>query len=137
MQSLTAALSDQLVSGGCNEGFIRDDAILVVTFITDEEDTRSDGTPDAWRQIVLDAKGGNEEGVVVIGIFGDNDLQDPVCTELEGSTGAFAAPRLRQFLDSFGDHGFFCSVCAPDYSQCFADAVRIIDSTCKSYIPVV
>ena len=55
-------------AGGCNEGFLRDDAILVVTFITDEEDTGSAGNPDSWKQTLVDAKGGNEEAIVVLGL---------------------------------------------------------------------
>jgi hypothetical protein len=34
--TLTALSPGHVGSGGCNEGFLRDDAVLVVTIITDE-----------------------------------------------------------------------------------------------------
>ena len=34
----------------CNAGFLRDDALLVVTIITDEEDERSSGDPLSWKR---------------------------------------------------------------------------------------
>ena len=39
MLTMFAAVSTLNVPGQCNEGFLRKDALLVVTFITDEEDT--------------------------------------------------------------------------------------------------
>src|SRR5690606_41723616 len=55
----------------CNEGFIRDDAILVVTFITDEDDNQGDGsagTPDGWKAALVSAKKGDDAGIVVLEI---------------------------------------------------------------------
>src|SRR6185295_332552 len=57
MAALTAALSPSLNGrDGCNAGFLRDDAVLVVTLITDEEDRNSPGDAEAWRRTLLDAK---------------------------------------------------------------------------------
>ncbi|MCA9700173.1 MAG: hypothetical protein KC431_21795, partial [Myxococcales bacterium] len=53
MEAMVAAVSGQGAVGTCNDGFLRDDAILVVTFITDEDDDAGDGsagTVDSWRQ---------------------------------------------------------------------------------------
>src|SRR5690606_5187474 len=44
MSSMLAAVGPLVAPGQCNEGFLRDDAILVVTIITDEEDDPSDVT---------------------------------------------------------------------------------------------
>jgi hypothetical protein len=74
----------------------------------------------------------------VLGLFGDNDLEPHQCTQLDdlfGLVGAEAAPRLRQFLGLWSDeHRRFCSVCLNDYSECFRDAVEIIDMTCDDYV---
>ena len=40
MEAMIAAVSTLNVPGQCNEGFLRKDALLVVTFITDEEEDR-------------------------------------------------------------------------------------------------
>ena len=73
---------------------------------------------------------------MVLGVFGDNDMADGICTEYdEEGNGAMAAPRLREFLESFAeDRRHYCSVCLPDYSECFHEAVAIIDFTCDDII---
>lgn len=138
MESMVNAVSPSTDAAECNEGFIRDDAILVVTFITDENDNDGDssGTVEGWRQALIAAKGGDESAVVVLGLFGDNDQPAGICADLaDGNDGAEAAPRLRQFLDSWGDHGFFGSVCAASYTDFFNEAVGIIDTTCEDFVP--
>ncbi len=123
---------------GCNEGFLRDDAILVVTFITDEEDEfKSPGDPMSWHDDLVAAKLGNDDSVVVLGLFGDNDQPDAICEQLtgEGVIGAEAGVRLRTFTEAFGDHGIVGSVCTADYNDFFAQAVGIIDTTCDDFVP--
>src|SRR5690606_4859094 len=100
----------------CNEGFIRDDAILVVTFITDEDDNQGDGsagTPDGWKAALVSAKKGDDAGIVVLGLFGDNDQQNAICPPFneDNASGAQPSPRLNQFVDLFGDQGIKGSVC--------------------------
>jgi hypothetical protein len=99
--------------GGCNEGFSRDDAILVVTFIIDEDDNRSPGTPAGWRQQLIDAKGGDEEAVVMLGLVGDNNIESGLEGGPCGLLGADSAPRLQQFVQSL-PHRSLGSVCAAD-----------------------
>ncbi|MCX4239931.1 hypothetical protein [Paraliomyxa miuraensis] len=138
MEAMVQAVTSGTEAEPCNTGFLRDDAILVVTFITDEDDGNGDsaGTPAGWKQALVAAKNGDESAIVVLGLFGDNDMPGGICQDLaDGSDGAEAAPRLRQFVDSFGDKGFFGSVCAPSYDSFFQDAVALIDSTCEEFIP--
>lgn len=133
MEAMVAAVSGVGAAGTCNEGFLRDDAILVVTFITDEDDNAGDGstgTVDTWRQSLIAAKNGDEQAIVVLGLFGDDDLPNPIC-----NGGAEVSPRLRQFVDSWAGHGFFGSICAPDYDDFFQAAVDIIDTTCDEFEP--
>jgi hypothetical protein len=133
MEAMADAVSGLGPVGLCNEGFLRDDAILVVTFITDEDDAADDGsagTVESWRQALISAKNGDESAIVVLGLFGDGDLPNSIC----GSQ-AEVAPRLRQFLESWGSNGFFGSICAPSYNEFFQDAVSIIDNTCDGFVP--
>jgi hypothetical protein len=133
MEAMVAALGDAGPAATCNFGFLRDDAILVITYVTDEDDNAGDGSVGdvaTWRQAVIDAKNGDESAVVVLGLFGDDDLPNAIC-----QGGAETSPRLRMFLDSWGDKGFFGSICAPDYDDFFQAAVDIIDTTCDEFMP--
>jgi len=124
--------------GGCNEGFLRDDAVLVVTFISDEEDDGdSMGDPLAWRDELLALKGGNETAVVMLGLLGDTGVPGAVCPpdSVPGSNGGEYAPRLIEVVESFGTRGVWGSVCAPDYAPFFDEAVGLIDSACDEYEP--
>ena len=121
--------------GECNDGFIRSDAILVVTFITDEEDgpdpgcspgdencddsSNSAGDPASWRQALLTAKNGDDNGVVVLGIF---------------DTGG-SSPRLDAFVDSFGTNGSKGDVGSGNYGPFLLDAVSGIGEACRDYVP--
>jgi hypothetical protein len=137
MEAMVQAVTPGTEADACNQGFIRDDAILVVTFITDESDDSGDsaGTPEGWKQALVAAKNGDESAIVVLGMFGDGDQPGAICPAFDGSDGAEPAPRLRQFVDSFGDHGFFGSVCAPSYDNFFMEAVGLIDTTCEEFTP--
>jgi hypothetical protein len=138
MEAMVQAITGGTEADTCNTGFLRDDAILVVTFITDENDNVGDsaGTPAGWRQALISAKNGDENALVVLGLFGDNDQPGGFCQDLaDGTDGAEAAPRLREFVDSFGDKGFYGSVCAPSYDEFFQSAVELIDVTCEEFIP--
>jgi len=130
--------------GACNEGFLRDDAILVLTFITDEEDDvggMSDGSPGGpqqWYEAMVAAKGGDPEAVVVLGLVGDSNLPGGVCLpgvdpNMNGM-GAEASPRLQAFVEMFPS-GVLGSVCAADYTPFFVDAVSVIDFVCDNFEP--
>ena len=138
MEAMVQAVTGGTDADSCNEGFLRDDAILVVTFITDENDSNGDsaGTPAGWKQALVSAKNGDENAIVVLGLFGDNDQPGAICADLaDGNDGAEASPRLREFVESFGDNGFFGSVCEPSYDSFFSEAVALIDNTCDEFIP--
>jgi hypothetical protein len=127
-EAVLAAVSDPLnASDGCNAGFLRKDAILVVTIITDEEDRHSSGDPADWTQALVAAKGGNEDAVVVLGLLGDNNLEGGLCRALD----ADGAPRLQEFANGLGLVG---SVCAPDYNAFFERAVAVIANSCANFV---
>ena len=133
MQGLTSALSSELVGpGGCNEGFLRDDALLVVTLITDEDDTTSEGTVDQWRQAVIDAKGGDDEAVVMLGIISDVGLDGALCSGTESFPAE--APLMQEFVGSFPRHEK-ASICLESYDEFFTTAIGTIDTACDEFVP--
>lgn len=128
--------------GGCNEGFVRPDALLVVVVISDKDDankkgaTGSPGEPQEWHDAILAAKGGNAESIVVLGLVGDGNLEaatcDPASQPTPDAIGAAPAPRLQEFIGLF-PHGAFGSVCAADYAPFLTDAVATIDQVCAAF----
>jgi hypothetical protein len=161
MQSLMDGIGPLTDPGGCNEGFVRDDAILVITIITDEEDdpndinldplwdgtcepadddTNSTGDPQSWYDGVVAIKNGDPKAAVVLSLIGDCDdagtcagiVFDPL--NPTASTGAEPSPRLREFTNMF-EFGSIGPVCAPDYAPFFEEAVSIIDVSCDEFEP--
>ncbi len=130
MDALVRATSAELNKvGACNDWFLRSDAILVVTIITDEPDEGSADDAMTWAQAIVDAKAGDPTAVVVLGLLPDGDLMTPLCR-----VKAVLAPRLAAFLDEFPNSSR-ASVCESDYSPFFVDAVGVISQVCDEFIP--
>lgn len=120
---------------GCHAGFLRDDAILVVTFVTDEAGNDWGGADTVYDALVA-AKNGDPSAIVMLGLFGDTHLNNAVCTTTDQNMGgAHAGPHFQSFVDKFGDHGQWASVCEPDYAPFFASVVSTIDTTCDEFEP--
>jgi hypothetical protein len=132
IESMLQALGPLNDVGGCNEGFQRDDSILVVTVITDEEDTNSNGDPASWRTDLLAVKNNDEAGIVVLGLVGDTGETNAVCDMPSNNTGADPSPRLRSFVSSF-QNNVLGSVCEADYNSFFQQAVDLIEETCMDF----
>lgn len=135
MTAMLEALGDTLAQpGGCNEGFLRDDAILVVTLVSDDlqsmfapNDDASAGDPMAWHDGLVAAKNGNENALTVIGLVAVDDVS---CVfPMEECT------NFVDFIEAFGDKGVLSSVCDDDYADVFAEAVGVIDTTCDEFEP--
>jgi hypothetical protein len=130
MSSMVSALSYDLGQpGGCNEGFVREDAILVVTLITDEEDVDSTGFPEGWHANVVSSKGGDETAIVMLGLINDMDAPAPLCPPESQDP-----VRLRTFIDMF-PNSIRASVCEASYAGFFEQAVALIDTTCDEFEP--
>jgi hypothetical protein len=144
VSALVAGVQPPLTSaGGCNDGFLRDDAILVVVIVTDDppySGTNDDALPllpdiSVWHDPVLAAKANDPEAVVVIGFVPWDDLSCvcPWCCPGEGCNAP--SPNLIAFVESFGEQGVLASVCEPDYSPIFAATIDTIDATCAGFDP--
>jgi hypothetical protein len=117
---------DPAMNDGCNEGFMRSDALLVVVMITDEDDDadaedeppeqQTPGTPQDWYDQVVAFKGAPER-VVLVGLLGDlGDMTcDPFVPGGGDGVGAEAPTRILEFMDLFPRHPRL-SVCADDYA---------------------
>jgi hypothetical protein len=122
--AVTRALSPELNGpGSCNEGFLRDDALLVVTFATATSDTDSPGTPAEWAQAVIDAKHGDPDAIVAFGIGLSGNTQwcwkyDTVCQMFDGF------PRSQ-----------WINLEEPDYAPGFDAATDLVVETCGAFIP--
>ena len=131
MEAMVTAVSALNAPGACNAGFLRKDALLVVTFITDEEDDgESNGNPVGWNASLIAAKVGLETSIVVLGLIGDPGQPNAVCAADQAED----APRLRAFAESF-TFGSWGSICSPDYAPFFDAAVSVIDSACQQFEP--
>ena len=152
MEAMTTALSPALVdAGGCNEGFLREDALLVVVIITDEEDDHeteaeacnmtplpgSPGEPADWFADLIAVKGGVESNVVVLALVGPDAEAGVMCPTLDkcngGIAGAEVATRLLEFTRMF-TYGFIGPVCN-DYGPIFQESISVIKTACDEFVP--
>ena len=120
--------------GACNEGFLRDDAILVVTVVSDDsasmfapDDDASAGSPQVWFDGLVAAKNDDVDAIAVIGLV---PYDDTSCVFANVETERFV-----DFVELFGDKGVLGSVCAGDYADLFADTIAVIDATCNEFEP--
>ena len=134
--AMVAALSPELLGlppyppTGCNQGFLRDDALLVVTLINDHADGDSSGPAAAWRDALMDAKHQDGDAFQLLVISTDNDVHDGECGEWNGGF----THRLREFTEIV-PHGMFGSICAESYGSFFDLATDEILERCVSFIP--
>ncbi|PRP90336.1 hypothetical protein ENSA5_65330 [Enhygromyxa salina] len=152
MQTMQAALSPEMNEpGGCNEGFLRDDALLVIVIITDEEDDHeaegcsensypgSSGDPPDWFEEVVEAKGGVEQNVVVLALVGPPGPDPATCPAIDKCDsdfdGAEVAERIVSFTTMF-TNGFVGRVCEPSYGEFFSEAVGVISTACENFEPI-
>jgi hypothetical protein len=101
-QALSAAMKPEMnAPGGCNAGFLRDDALLMVTFLGGY-DYDSKGNPDLWADRVLSAKGGDPGAVVMLSILNpDCPAPDRICELVKKFPYHMVADGNLDFVDAF------------------------------------
>ena len=119
LEALTSAVTKFQGEGECNEGFIRDDALLVVVVVTDEDDP---GLLDHRYDKLVDAKGGRSDNVVVVSLVNEPGTD---CS-LQGH--AKVATNLVEFAGYF-EHSFVHPVCG-DYAEAFERAIGVVEAAC-------
>ncbi len=127
MDSMVAAIAPAInAPGGCNDGFLRDDALLVVTFISDDPNYEDAGDPQSWYDAVVGAKHGDPNAVVVVGITPNFTG----CNNGKAPHGSHWSEFVAKFPSSLE-----ASVCSSDYASVFAQAVQIVDESCDNFVP--
>jgi hypothetical protein len=117
-EALTMAMKPEInAPGGCNAGFLRDDALLMVTFIGGY-DYKSKWDPGTWSANVLKAKKGDAGAVVMLSIL------DPTCP---------APDRICQLVKKYPYH--LVADMDLDYTAAFEQATDLIEVACAEYIP--
>ena len=131
-ESMVRAISPEFNGpGGCNEGFLRDDALLVVTLLDDGYDVDSQGSVESWIDALRAAKHGDEDAFAVLVLTTDIDvgywqLCHPDIYDMDKN-------RLRLLVEGI-DHGFIGSICEETYTQFFEDTVTEVIELCDGLI---
>src|SRR5690606_10132320 len=127
--TVKAVADDINAPGGCNAGFLRDDALLVVVAIQDTWDQFSEGTAQDWADALVAAKGGDADAIVLLVISSDTDTPDGLCGNNHPGD-----HKLRTWTELM-PHGLFRSACAKDYVPFFAEAATMITDQCDVFVP--
>lgn len=131
MDSMVAALQPGINgAGGCNEGFLRDDALLVVTFMSDDPNYEDALGPQEWYDAVVQAKLGDPSAIVVLGLT-------PAWDGCRDAMAMTNGEHWAEFIAMFGEQGLHGNVCstAQEYVDFFQAAVSTIDQACNEYVP--
>lgn len=131
--ALIAAVAPEINGqGGCNEGFLRDDALLVITIIADNYDQDSQAKPPKWYDAVVEAKGGDPNAVVVFAVIpGPKLAPDQTCFPIDETP---ENNPIRQFGAMFP---YFkqANTCASSYAPAFQETANLVEEACSKYIP--
>lgn len=120
LDALTSAVDELDQPGLCNDGFIRDDALLVVVIVTDEDDP---GPVDFRYERLVDAKDGYSDNIVMLGLINEPG------TDCSLSGHSVEAPLLTSFIGMFR-HSFISPVCG-DYATAFQQAISVVEAACS------
>lgn len=119
----------------CNQGFLRDDALLVVVYYSYYDDGvfNPEGPPGQWAESLYSLKGGDEDKVAVIGLIDDGTYSEDVAVCPSG-TGGYGEP-IAEFLHFYIKHKVEGSICADDYAPYLDAGVELIGELCEMEIP--
>ena len=134
------------VSDGTNAGFLREDALLALVILSDEDDCsrtdndfsiETDSCHPEWPENVpidhfttfLDTVKGERGRWATAVIAGPQN-----CSSDFGD--AINARRLQQFVTDTGTNGVFSSICQGDLSGALSDALETFDAACEAFPPV-
>lgn len=141
MKAMEAVLNrEQAGPGECNEGFLRDDALLVVVLLTDQAEgpgdpaPHSEGDPQSWFETVVRAKGKETNAVVVSFLTYWGGPCEP---SRYGSffEKFFDGQNLVDFTSKF-TYGIYEGICVQDYAAVFDRAIEPIADACDGFVPV-
>ncbi len=135
-QAMVAALQPDMNDPddylACNRGFLRDNALLVVTIIQDGYDEKSLGTVDEWIAALRTAKHGDEDAFAVLVLTTDVDVgYQQLCWP---NLYDMNKNRLRLLAEGV-EHGFIDSICMDDFVPFFAEHADDLVELCDDFVP--
>lgn len=114
-----------------NPGFLRNDAVLVVVALTDEDEQPDDGASAAELYDALVARKGNVNNMVFLGIGGGSS-----CSGVYGT--ADDAQKLHNLTNLFIDQerGVWHDLCVGRLGDGLSAAIDVIENACDDFNPV-
>lgn len=130
--AIQPAINDPDDEGACNRGFLREDALLVVTIIQDDYDEQSLGTVDEWIEALRAAKNYDDDAFMVLVLTTDVDVGfDQNCLPDQWNQ---IKNRLRLLADGV-EHGFIGSICVDSFEPFFTEHVSHLVDLCDDFVP--
>ncbi len=130
--ALQPEINDPKKDYACNSGFLRDDALLVVTIIADSYDNDSAGTVDEWIEALRASKDYDDDAFAVLLLTTDIDVDyQQLCFPNEFDP---QKNRLRLLAEGI-EHNFIGSICLKDYAPFFAEHVGALVDLCDDFVP--
>ncbi len=146
LRAFEMALGDR-ITDGTNAGFLRDDALLGIVILTDEDDcSRPTDTPFSPFNPVCGSRD-NE----LFAIADSVDFLNTVAggqgrwatAVIAGETNCMSdfgdaaeATRLKDFVAAAGTNGSFSSICAGDLTTALDEAISTFNAACESFPPI-
>ena len=130
--ALQPEINDPNDEDACNSGFLREDALLVVTIIADSYDVDSAGTVEQWLEELRAAKGYDDDAFALLLLTTDVDVDyGQLCLPNQYNQ---TKNRLRLLAEGV-PHNFIGSICLPDYAPFFAEHVGALVDLCDDFVP--
>ena len=130
--ALQPEINDPEDEYACNRGFLRKDALLVVTIIQDDYDNASTGTVDEWIEALRAAKDYDDDAFAVLVLTTDIDVgYEQLCFPDEYS---MQKNRLRLLAEGV-ENGFIGSICQDEFNSFFAEHVSALVDLCDDFVP--
>ncbi|MEM9194623.1 MAG: hypothetical protein AAGF12_35925 [Myxococcota bacterium] len=156
LHMLQLAITDR-VTEGTNAGFLREDALLAVVILTDEDDCSQLNDRLELSLDPLNPAGGADicdpnsaEIIPIAEVMSDIDrvkgdrgrwatavIAGPgpgACTSAFGE--AAEATRLQDFVNQVGANGVFSSICEGDLTTALTDALNTFETACQNFTPL-
>jgi hypothetical protein len=136
LEAARLALTDRIADGK-NAGFMRDDALLAVVILTDEDDQSVDPAagPTGMELPVDDFITAFDKIKGTHGRWASAVTAGPMdCMSAFGS--ATEAARLKDYVQKTGAQAVFSSICDGDLSKSLDDALHTFSAACDSFPPI-
>ena len=130
--ALQPEINDPKKDYACNSGFLREDALLVVTIIQDTYDEDSLGTVDEWIAALRAAKKYDDDAFTVLVLTTDVDVgYQQLCYPNE----YVPIPNRLRMLAEGVEHGFIGSICMQEYGDILRGARGALVDLCDDFVP--